>query len=115
MTVFPGEFDGGLIGLGAAVAEKNLVGKGVFHEQPGKTGLRFRVIEIGHMHERFRLPLNGGNDAGMGMAETAHGYAGGHVQIFPAVAIPDPCARAPGEGKRKPFIRVHDKFFVKIL
>jgi hypothetical protein len=65
------------------------------------------------MHERFRLPPDGGGDPGMGMTETANGDARGHIEILPAIGVPDPGARAPDQRQGKPLVGVHYIFFVK--
>jgi len=118
MAVFPRQLDGRLVGLRAAVAEKNLVREGVLDQHAGEADLRLDVIEVGDMQELCGLLLNRRRHLRMGMSQAAHRNAPGHVQIFPAVAVPDPHPGPPDQHQGKPPVRVHhilpgqtDQFF----
>ena len=53
------QLDGRLIGLSPAVAEKNPVSKGIFHQQPGQFYLRLGIIEIRNMDQLPGLGFKG--------------------------------------------------------
>jgi len=108
MGVLARQFDGRFVGLRAAVAEKNLVGKRMPDQQLRQLGLRLGVIQIGNMRQFIHLLLDGSNHLRMRMPEIADGNAGHQIEIFLAVDIPDPGARPFRQYDRKPPVRIHD-------
>ena len=83
--VLPGQLDGTLVGLGAAVAEEDLVGAGVVGEPGGQLRLLRVEVEVGYVMELFHLGRNGGIQLGVAVAEGAGGYSRDEVQILLAV------------------------------
>ncbi len=68
-AVNPGQFDGGLIGLGAGVGHKDTVGKAVGCQQLGKLYLRLGMKKIGDMHQLCRLLLDRFGNCGMAVTQ----------------------------------------------
>lgn len=87
--VLPSELDGTLVGLGAAVAEEDLVGAGVVGEPGGELGLLGVEVEVGYVVELFHLGGNGGGQLGVVVAEGAGGNSRDKVQVFLAIGTVD--------------------------
>ena len=98
--MLPCQLDGTLVGLGAAVAEEDLVGAGVVGEPGGELGLLGVEVEVGYVMELLHLGGNGGGQLGIVVAEGAGGNSGDKVQVFLAVGSVDvaPLAGDQGDG-----------------
>ena len=96
--VLPRELDGTLVGLGAAVAEEDLVGAGVVGEPGGELGLLGVEVEVGYVMELLHLGGNGGGQLGIVVAEGAGGNSGDKVQVFLAVGSVDVASLARDQG-----------------
>ncbi len=84
-----GEFAGGLVGLGTAVAEEGLAAKADLAEALGVLDLGLVVIDVADVPEVLGLLLSGFDEGGMAMAQDSAAEAGEEVEIFFAVGIPD--------------------------
>jgi hypothetical protein len=104
LKIFAGQFDGGLVGLGTGIAEKDAVRKTQFHQHPGQFGLGNGIIQVGHMHQLSGLAGHCIGDARMGMAQVANGDAGDKVRIAAPLGIPDRAALYPFQNNGKPFV-----------
>ena len=101
VTVKPGQLDGGLVGLGPGVAEEDPVHARQGGQAGPKLGLGGDLVEIGGMHQATRLIAEGLPHRGMGMAQAADGDARQGVEIAFTGLVPQPGARAVGEGDRQ--------------
>lgn len=68
VSVFPRQFESGLVGFGAGVAEKHLIGKGRLHEGFRQLQHRLVGIAIADMPQFRQLILQGLSQRRMGMA-----------------------------------------------
>lgn len=98
VCVLPCQLDGTLVGLGAAVAEEDLVGAGVVGEPGGELGLLGVKVEVGYVMELFHLGGNGGGQLGVVVAEGAGGNSRDKVQVFLAVGSIDVASLAGDQG-----------------
>ena len=57
------------------------------HEPLGEVCLRRHLVEIGGVHERGGLLLDGADEVRMAMAEDIHRDAAGEIQPFPALRV----------------------------
>ncbi len=108
LAVEPGKLDGRLIGVGAAVTEKDAA---IEAAMPGDGGggarLWLGVQQIPHVPELPRLFGDGFDQRGVAVAQDRRAEAGEQVEIFFAVGIPEATALAADHGDRITW-QVHD-------
>ena len=93
--------DGGLVGLGAGVAEKRRFKAADARQFAGEFFLRRNPVEIGGVRDAPRLFAQRRGHRRVRVAEAANGDAGDGVEITPALVIPQPRAFAVREGDRQ--------------
>jgi len=98
--VAPRELQGGLVGLGARIAEEDLAREGAPGEGLGEADLRLDVIEVRGVVQAAGLFRDGRGQARMTVPEDAHRDARGQVQVAAAVAVFQHAARAARHDER---------------
>ena len=68
LRIFPRQFEGPLVGFGAAIAEENFIRKGVLAEKGSELDLWFDIIEVRNMDQLLCLLLNGFDDFWMAVS-----------------------------------------------
>jgi hypothetical protein len=91
--------DGGLVGFGAGIAEKHLVGDAVVAEPSGQFGLGGNVVQIGNVVNLIHLIRHGLSELVVGVAECTRGNAGHHVEVFLPVRRVELAALATLDGE----------------
>ena len=108
MGVGPRELDGGLVGLGTAVAEEGAFHAAVGAERLGQPFLERDLVEVRAVDELFRLPAEGLGHVRMGVAEIADCDTRERIQISPALCVPEPGAAAVREMHGQTGIGLHE-------
>ena len=103
------QLDGGLVGLGAGIAEEAQVHAGDVAQGAAEFFLQRHFIQDGGVHQGARLVGNGLGDHRVGVAESADGDAGGGVEVAAAVRIVEPDPFAAGKADRLPGIGRHER------
>ena len=88
--VLAGQLKGGLVGLGAAVAEKDLVPRRVLHQGPGQKSLGLRIVEVGGMNQAGNLLFHRRHHRRVAVPQDVHGQAADQVQVAAPPVIPHP-------------------------
>ena len=91
-----GGFEGGFDGFGAGVGEEDAGGRLVpaTEREPGEFAgeLEFEFVGMNVAHRMQELPgllADGGDDAGVGVADGGDAEGGGEVNVAVAVGVPD--------------------------
>ncbi len=101
LAVEAGELDGGLIGLGAAVAEEALgVQAAARDERLREQALGFHVPGVWYVNQPGHLLLHRADDARRAMAEQVAAPAGEEVEVALALGVPDVGALAANQAHR---------------
>src|SRR5262249_14759321 len=87
-AVQPRELDHALVGLGAAVAEKDAARPGVADESPRELALAGVAEKIADVNELAGLPLHRGDPVRMAVAERADGDARREIEVTVARVVP---------------------------
>ena len=88
-AVAAGELHRAFVGLGAAVAEEHFVEGGVLHQYLGQLKLGYGVELVGGLEQGAGLFGDGVGYGFVGVAGVVDGPAGGEVEVFLAVDVPD--------------------------
>ena len=99
--IFPRQLKGRLVGFGAGVAEKHLVGKGRLHEGFRQLQHRLVGIAIADMPQFRQLILQGLSQRRVSMAQGVHCDAARHIDILFPLLVPDAGARRSDRNKRR--------------
>ena len=101
LAVEPGELDGRLVRLRAAVAEEALAAPaGALAERLGEFALGFRVPGVGHVDQLADLLPHRLDDARRTVAEQVAAPAGEEVEVAIALVVPDVRAFAAHQADR---------------
>ena len=100
------QFDGGFIGLGAAVTEKGLISEGVFYQKPSQPGLRLNMIEVGNVQQTGRLLSDGLYYGWVSVSQVIDPDSGEKITIFLSVRVPHPGAFPSDKNHGRPPISV---------
>ncbi len=103
----PRQLDRGLVGLGAAVAEEDLVGERVRAEQLREARLGLAVMEVRDVEELGGLGADGIGDRPRCVAEVGDREAGEEIEVLAAVGVPQAGALAADEGHGRPRVGGH--------
>ena len=103
-AVGAGQLDGGLVGLGAAVAEEALAAERPLRELLRQAPLGLHVPGIGHVDQPANLFANGRDDAARAMAQQVAAPAGEEIEIAVSLGIPNPGALAADEADGEPSV-----------
>ena len=117
-AVLAGQLDGRLVGLGAAVAEEGLIGKGVVAEQLRQFDLLRDLIIIGTMNQLCGLLLQSRNDLGMTVPQIVDRHTPEKIKVLFAIGIPQAAPFSPDRHDRVAAIGPHDvsvRFFNPLL
>ena len=104
----PRELDRAFVGLGAAVAEKDLIEAGRIGQQTGQLRHRLVVVRGAAVDQPGPLRAQRIEHHAGRVAERVHRPALDEVEIALAVAVPEPRARAPDHHGRRPLGDLHD-------
>ena len=109
VAVLAGQLDRRLIGLGAGIAEEDLVGAAVGGD-PGRQLLLLRdPVEVGHVLQPPQLARQRPPHHRAAVAEGADGDAGHAIEIALALAVPQPDAAAAHQLDREAPVGVHHR------
>ncbi len=103
-AVGAGQLDGGLVGLGAAVAEEALRPEGSLGELLRQSALGLHVPGVGHVNEPADLFANGRDNALGAMAQQVAAPAGKEVEITVSLGVPHRGALAANQADGEPSI-----------
>ena len=109
-AVLAGQLDRRLVGLGAAVAEKGPVGKGVAAEQFSQFNLLGYMIVVGAVDEFAGLFLQGSHHPWMTVPKVVDRNTGKEVEIALAVGVPQVTPFPPDRHQRITAVGFHDVF-----
>src|SRR5712692_4968851 len=104
----PGQLDGALIGLRAAVAQEDLVEPGALGQERGQLRHGLVVVRGAAVDQASGLIVDGVEDDGGGMAEAVHGPALHEIEVLLAVAVPEPRSLALYHDERRASGDLHD-------
>jgi hypothetical protein len=104
---FAGQFDGALVGLGAAVGEEHLVQPTVMREQRRKLDHAIVVERRAAIDQPFRLPRQSLQDRPRRMAERVDGPALNEIEVAAAFGVDQPRTLPRGEHHRWPGCDIH--------
>ena len=108
--VAPHQLDGPLVDFGAAVGEKDPVGKGQAHQRLGQLHHGGGVVDVGHMDQLRQLGRSGAGDLRVSMAQVDHRQPGQAVQVLFAGVVPNPAAITLDQHQRLPAVGMHNDF-----
>ena len=98
---FAGELDGGFVGFGAGVADEDFGGGGhgargerLFDHELGEGAGPGVVVEVRGVDQGARLLGDELGHFGVAVAEGVDGYAGGEVEVFSVLNVPEVAAFA---------------------
>src|SRR5690606_18938176 len=104
------DLEGGLVGLGAGVAEVDLAVAAEELQQPfGEGDGRLGDVEVGDVAEGGDLRGDGLDDGGVGVAERVDGDAADEVGVGGAVGVPHGGALAADQGQARRAVVVHQR------
>ena len=106
-AVFACQLDGGFIGFGARIAEKDPVGEGMLAKPFRQFDLLGDLVEIGTVQQAPGLFPECGDHLGMAVSEVVDGNAGEKVQETAALDIPQAAALAADRHQRIAAIGFH--------
>ena len=96
----PGQLDGGLVGLGAAVAKETLAAERPLRQSLGKRTLGLHVPGIRHVDQLPDLVAHRLDDARRAMPQEVTAPPRKEIQIPVALGVPDPRPFAPDQADR---------------
>jgi hypothetical protein len=102
VAVGAGELDGGLVGLGPAVAEEALAAERTLRERLGERPLRLDVPGVRHVDQLADLLADRLDDARGAVADQIAAPAGEEVEVAVPLGVPNPRALAPDQADREP-------------
>ena len=114
LAVQAGQFDGGFVGLGAAVAEEGLPAEAPLREQPGPFPLHVHVPGVRHMNQRGDLLLHRPHHMRRAMSQQVAPPAGKEIQVAVPLAVPNERALAADEIDRIAVVIADDVAFEKL-
>jgi hypothetical protein len=113
-AVEPRELDHRLVGLAAAVAEKDAARAGVSDQPARELGLVGVPEQVARVVELRGLALDLRDPVRVAMAEGAHRYPGGEVEVGVSLVVPDGRAAPAHERDRRPRVVLEDVRVVQV-
>ena len=108
-AMLAGQFDRGLVGFGAGIAEEHRVGAAVGRDPGGELLLLRDPVEVGDVLEFAQLPAQLAAHDAAAVAQGADGDAGDAVEVALAVLIPHPHTPAPNQFEGEAPVGVHHR------
>lgn len=102
-------FESAFKSFGAAVGEEHRISKGQLHQALGQMLLRRRLVEVGRVHQRGGLFLDGLHQVRVAMAQAIDRDTAGHVQPFAPFGVIQITAFTSHRRNLAPAINGHER------
>ena len=109
VAVKTGQFDGGLVGLGAGVAKKTVLHAGDRCQRLAQLLLGLDPVQVGGVHQFVCLLADGRGDRGVSVAQAIDRDAGYGVEVASAPGVIQVHSLAVTERHRQPGVSLHQR------